>query len=120
MDKCIPVPFLQYDTLIKKKTKFSSYIKEIQKGTVAKSYMTSGLLVYDKILAHFFIPILVSPSSYTGMTLKPLPSEFPYIQYEDNFIVFFNSAYGTAPYKIKKNKKSVEISYLTKKNFFLQ
>jgi hypothetical protein len=35
-------------TLIKKKTKFSLYIyKEIQKGAVAKSYMTDGLLIYD-------------------------------------------------------------------------
>jgi hypothetical protein len=36
-------------TLLKKKTKISSYTvlyKEIQKGAVAKSYMTNGLLIY--------------------------------------------------------------------------
>ncbi len=33
------------DTLIKKKF-FFSYIREIQKGSVAKSYMTNGLLIY--------------------------------------------------------------------------
>ncbi len=27
--------------------------KEIQKGAVAKSYMTEGLLIYDYIFAHF-------------------------------------------------------------------
>jgi hypothetical protein len=37
-----------YNTLIKKKTKFSSYTyKEIQKGAVAKLYMTNGLLIND-------------------------------------------------------------------------
>ncbi len=45
-------PFLKY-TLLKKKRKFSSHMyKEIQKGAVAKSYMTEGLLIYDKIFAH--------------------------------------------------------------------
>jgi hypothetical protein len=33
-------------TLIRKKIKFFSYIKEIPKGAVAKSYMTNGLLVF--------------------------------------------------------------------------
>jgi hypothetical protein len=31
--------------LIKKKIKFSSYM-EIQKGSVSKSYITNGLLIY--------------------------------------------------------------------------
>jgi hypothetical protein len=35
-------------TLIKKKTKFSSYVyKEIQKGSVAKSYVRKPFLIYD-------------------------------------------------------------------------
>jgi hypothetical protein len=29
--------------------------KEIQKGAVAKSYMTNGLLTYGQIFAHFLI-----------------------------------------------------------------
>ncbi len=29
--------------------------KEIQKGLVAKSYMTNGLLIYGKKIAHFLI-----------------------------------------------------------------
>ncbi len=33
-------------TLIKKRIKFSSYIKKIQNGAVAQSYMTNGLLIY--------------------------------------------------------------------------
>jgi hypothetical protein len=34
--------------LIKKKTKFSSYIRKYEKGAaVAKSYMTNSLLIYD-------------------------------------------------------------------------
>jgi hypothetical protein len=42
-------------TLIKKKRKFSSYIKKIQSGAVAKSYMTNSLLIYGEIFAHFLI-----------------------------------------------------------------
>jgi hypothetical protein len=33
-------------SLIKKKTKILCVYKEIQKGAVAKSYMTNGLLIY--------------------------------------------------------------------------
>ena len=47
--------------------------KEIQKGAVAKSYMTNGLLM-GNICA--FPHILGSPSSY--MTLQLFHSEFPY------------------------------------------
>jgi hypothetical protein len=43
------------DTLINKKRKFSSYIRKFRMGAVARSYMTNGLLIYDKIFAHFLI-----------------------------------------------------------------
>ncbi len=33
--------------LIKKKTKIFLIYKDIQKGAVAKSYVTNGLLIYD-------------------------------------------------------------------------
>ncbi len=47
---------LPLSTLIKKKIKFSSYIRKIQNGAVvAKSYMTNGLLIYGEIFAHFLI-----------------------------------------------------------------
>jgi hypothetical protein len=39
----------------KKEIKFSSYIKKIQNGAVAKSYMTNGLLIYGGKFAHFLI-----------------------------------------------------------------
>jgi malic enzyme len=42
-------------TLIKKKIKFSSYIRIFRSGAVAKSYMTNGLLIYGEIFAHFLI-----------------------------------------------------------------
>jgi hypothetical protein len=41
-------------TLIKNKIKFSSLYKEIQKGAVAKSYMTNSL-PHDQMFAHFLI-----------------------------------------------------------------
>ncbi len=43
--------------LIKKKIWFSSYLRQIQNGAVAKSYMTNGLLihVYGEMFAHFLI-----------------------------------------------------------------
>jgi hypothetical protein len=43
-----------YSTLIKKKTKFSSYMyKEIQGGAVAKSYMRKGFLIYEEMRKYF-------------------------------------------------------------------
>ncbi len=36
----------QHTTLIKKNIKFSTYIREIQKGAVAKSYMRKGCLIH--------------------------------------------------------------------------
>jgi hypothetical protein len=36
-------------TLIKKKIKFSSYKRKIQSGTVAKSYMRKGFLIYEEM-----------------------------------------------------------------------
>jgi hypothetical protein len=41
--------------LIKKKIKIFLIYQEIQKGAVAKSCMTNGLLIYDIIFAHFLI-----------------------------------------------------------------
>ncbi len=38
-----------------KENKIYLIYKEIQKGEVAKSYMTNGLLIHDRILAHFLI-----------------------------------------------------------------
>ncbi len=39
----------------KKENKIFLISKEFQKGTVAKSYMTIGLLIYYYIFAHFLI-----------------------------------------------------------------
>jgi hypothetical protein len=44
---------LQLGTLIKKKIKFSSYIREIQNGAVAKSYMRKGFLIYEEMRKYF-------------------------------------------------------------------
>jgi hypothetical protein len=41
-------------TLIKKNIQFSSYIRNSE-GSVAKSYMTNGLLIYGEKFAHFLI-----------------------------------------------------------------
>jgi hypothetical protein len=42
-------------TLIKKENQIFLKYKEIQNGAVAKSYMTSGLLIYGEMFAHFLI-----------------------------------------------------------------
>jgi hypothetical protein len=39
----------------KKENQIFLIYKEIQRGAVAKSYMTNGLLIYGEILAHFLI-----------------------------------------------------------------
>ncbi len=45
-----------YGSLTDKKEKKNFLIyKEIQKGTVAKLYITNGLLIYDLKSAHFLI-----------------------------------------------------------------
>jgi hypothetical protein len=40
-----------YGTLVKKRTKFSSY-KEIQMGSGAKSYMRKGFPIYEEAVSH--------------------------------------------------------------------
>ncbi len=39
----------------KKEKKILLIYKEIESGTVAKSYITNGLLIYEEIFAHFLI-----------------------------------------------------------------
>ncbi len=39
----------------KKENQIFLIYKEIQNGTVAKSYMTNGLLIYGEVFAHFLI-----------------------------------------------------------------
>ncbi len=39
----------------KKENQIFLMYKEIQNGSVAKSYMTNGLLIYGEIFAHFLI-----------------------------------------------------------------
>jgi hypothetical protein len=41
-------------TLIKKKIKFSSYLRKFTSGEVAKSYMRKGFLIYEKENLIFF------------------------------------------------------------------
>ncbi len=41
--------------LIKKKIKFSSYIRKFRKGSGAKSCMTNCLIIYGLIFANFLI-----------------------------------------------------------------
>jgi hypothetical protein len=49
-------PQCSRETLIKKKIKFSSYIRKFRmEHAVAKSFMTNGLLIYREIFVHFLI-----------------------------------------------------------------
>ncbi len=64
--------FSTTDTLIKKKRKYSSYIRKFRG---CKPYMTNDILIYSENICA--LPNkLGSPSSY--MILHPIPSEFPY------------------------------------------
>ncbi len=69
--------------LIKKKIKFSSYIRKFSTEQLQSHIwlMVSSYLV--KYFAHF---IIGSPSSY--MTLQPIPSEFPYIWEKFCFLLY--------------------------------
>ncbi len=62
---------------VKKRKKLSLICKEIQKGSVAKSYliieeglpkMRKYLTIYEEAVSHIL------------MTLEPIPSEFPYMR----------------------------------------
>jgi hypothetical protein len=68
----------------KKEKKIFLIYKKIQKGVVAKSYMTNGLLIYGFMYICSFPHILGSPSSY--MTLQPIPSELPYKRGKSYFL----------------------------------
>ncbi len=71
------------DTLIKKKIKFSSYIRNfIMKQLQSHIWLTAPHM-WENICA--FSHILGSPSPY--VTLQLLHSEFPYTVYEENFSV---------------------------------
>jgi hypothetical protein len=48
-------------TLIKKKIKFSSYIRKIQSGAVAKSYMRKAFLIYEEMRKYFTIQYVRRP-----------------------------------------------------------
>jgi hypothetical protein len=49
--------------LIKNKIKFSSYIRKIYSGAVAKSYMSKGFLIYEEMRKYF--PIYEEAISHT-------------------------------------------------------
>jgi hypothetical protein len=70
-------PYLQSTEDYTDKKSNQIFLKEIQSGAVAKSYMTNGLL--SEILGNIcaFPHKLGNPSSY--MTLQLLQSEFPCI-----------------------------------------
>ncbi len=51
---CFALVSRRYSTLIKKKIKFSSIIRNFRMEQL-QSYMTNGLLIHGEILAHFLI-----------------------------------------------------------------
>ncbi len=66
--------------------------KEIQKGSVEKSYMTNGLLSPHIWFIIFTLPhIFGSPSSYTWLCNW---SHLNVLTYEENFVSFFISVYS--------------------------
>ncbi len=69
----------RYGTLIKKKIKFSTYIRKFRVEQLQSHIWLTASLYMGKYLRIFFLPphFLGSPSSY--MTLKLLHSEFSYI-----------------------------------------
>jgi hypothetical protein len=68
-------PACTYKHTDKKITQLFSYIREIQNGPGARSYMTNSLLIYGEIFAHFSNirkPFIIYDSAL-------LHSEFPNI-----------------------------------------
>ncbi len=64
-----------YSTVLytdKKENQIFLIYKEIQNGTVAKSYMTNDLLIYGKIFSHFLIYSIRKPFYIYDFTTSPL------------------------------------------------
>jgi hypothetical protein len=81
----------------KKEKKIFLIYKEIQMGSVAKSYMRRGFLIYEENLLFFrkYLDIYEEDVTHTYMTLQLLHSEFPYIWgkflflfYQCNYVLF--------------------------------
>jgi hypothetical protein len=62
---------------------------EIQLGSVASHVYCrrKGFLKYEEMCK--YLVLYEEAVSHIGMTLQPLPSEFPYTVYEENLIKFF-------------------------------
>ncbi len=78
-------------TLIKKKRKFSSYIRKFRNGALAKSYMRKDFLIYEEMRKYF--PIYEEAVSHVSLPL--LHSKIPYTVYKENSIFFFLSVQYT-------------------------
>jgi hypothetical protein len=75
-------------TLIKKKIKFSSYIRKLNRDRLqSHKWLTASsyIVKYLRISSYIWKPLLIQ-----YMTLQPIPSESPY-RYEENFVFFLIS-----------------------------
>jgi hypothetical protein len=64
----------------KKEIKIFLIYKEIQMGgSVAKSYMRKGFVIYEEMRKYLTINMYKKAGSHIYMTLQSIPSEFPYI-----------------------------------------
>ncbi len=83
------VRIFQYkSTLIKKKIKFSSYIRKFRSGTVAKSCIRKGFLIYEEMCKCF--PIYEEAFSHIWVCNCSILN---FLIYEENFILFFISVH---------------------------
>ncbi len=79
-------------TLLKKKMKFSSYIRNFWNKAVAKSYMREGFLIYVEIRK--YLTIYEEATTYIWPCNCSIPS---FLIYEENFIFFFISVGSLSP-----------------------
>ncbi len=78
---------VRVNALIKKKIKFSSYIRKFRRERLQRSYMRKGFLIYEEMSK--YLVIFEEAISHIGLCNR---SSLDFLINEDNLIFFFISA----------------------------
>jgi hypothetical protein len=71
---------------------YGTLIKEIRNGSVAKSYVRKGFLIYEEMRKYFVI--YEEAVSHTVYDFATAPFRISLYVYEENFILFFISVFS--------------------------
>jgi hypothetical protein len=120
--ECVRVHIVYYgnseSTLIKKKIKFSSYIRKFRVEQLqSHTYMRKGFLIYEEMLKYFPIYEEAVRVSHICKTLQLLLSEFPYIRDKFDFL-FYQCILQPATLENRKNTDDLVCSPVANKYIY--